>query len=248
MLASLLTKKILVETVEHEVLGTGITQLPLLRVNRGLLPYDQANLLDVLGPDDIDTSKPTISCSRGGGMPGPRLELPLEVVKAEKLCDRDLLSYYFAGVREHMAIAQFRSFYNVLEFFFDEAPKALGRSARIERDQITCVVRWAISEKQFQDCLRQLRPDYQKRITADLITSAGEPIPGLSLSQADVLGAFASWLYRIRCACIHSKLTRHAKPTVRFVPYTTDEDLVAAAVPLIQKVAIECIRKSAWAP
>ena len=233
-----------VHTDNHEHLGTGTTSLPIVKMNGNLLTHYQALMLDVIRERDIDISKPWIQLTRGGDFRRSEdFGLVVEFVKAEKLCDPDLLSYYFTGVREHMPISQFRSFYNVLEFFFEEAPRVLRESAAFEREQLSCVVRWVIDESQMHEFIRDLGNEYRQVLGADLRTSGGQIISGVNLSNTNLLDAIAGWLYSIRCACIHSKLTRRGRASARFVPYTIDEDVVAAAVPLVQKLAVGCIRK-----
>jgi hypothetical protein len=235
-----------VQADNHEHLGTGTTSLPIVKLNGNLLTHYQALMLDTIRERDIDISKTSLQVTRGGNYRRSEdFGLIVEFVKAEKLCDPDLLSYYFAGVREYMPISQFRSFYNVLEFFFEEAPRVLSESARSEREQISCVVRWIINESEMRKFICEIGDEYRQVLGADLNTSGGQIISGINLSNPDLLDAIAGWLYTIRCACVHSKLTRRGMTSTRLVPYTIDEDVIQAAVPLIQKLAVECIRKEA---
>jgi hypothetical protein len=106
---SVIGNQVEVETNDHDELGSGEFLLPLLQCSRGLLDYHQAGMLDVIDAEHIDTSKQSVEISRG--FPSKNnFELPLEVFKVEKKYDADLLSYYFAGVREHLPISKFRCF------------------------------------------------------------------------------------------------------------------------------------------
>ncbi|MGR6778342.1 hypothetical protein ACU5B6_01695 [Moritella viscosa] len=84
---------------------------------------------------------------------------------------------------------------------------------------------------------------YQEAIQRDLISSSGVKVTSLSLTSDNILKEIARWLYDIRCACMHSKKTYRGGESARFVPYSSDEDLVRLAIPVIQKMAVLCIEK-----
>src|ERR1035437_8509923 len=147
---SILAKVVRVETKGHDELGTGKFELPLVRVDDGILTYYQACMLEVIQPRRLDTRNGLVIVSRGFESEGDFVLL-LEEIRAEKYYDADLLSYYFAAVREHLPISKFRCFYNVLEYFFEVAPKELGEQAKSEREQISCVVKWVASPGSIKD-------------------------------------------------------------------------------------------------
>lgn len=239
-------KKVYVETNNHDELGTGKFILPLLESRTRLLDYYQANMFEVIDADHIDTSRQKISVSRGVKSDS-NFEIPLEVFRASKRYDADLLSYYFAGVREHLPISKFRCFYNVLEYFFEEAPRNLGETARNERKQISCVVRWVSDTGSLQNFIRGLDQEFINRIEKDLVSVNGVKIGAIRSGSPDFDEQVARWLYEIRCACVHSKKTRNGEVSMRFVPYSQDENIVELSISIIQYLAILCIEKDGQA-
>ena len=239
---SVIDKMVKVETNTHDELGTGKRLLPLLRCRSRILDYYQANMFGVIDADHIDTSKQNIVVSRGFASDN-NFEIPLEVFHAKKKYDADLLSYYFAGVREHLPISKFRCFYNVLEYFFEDAPQALGERARNERKQISCVVRWISDSDSIREFINGLGQDFVNRIEQDLVSLNGGKIGAIRIVSSDLEEKVAGWLYEIRCACVHSKKTRNGEVSMRFVPYSQDEDLVELSISLVQYLAILCIEK-----
>ena len=239
---SVIAKRVEVETKDHDELGTGRFSLPLLRCRPGLLDYHQASMLEVIDGDHIDTKKQSIKVSRGF-MSENDFELPLEVFFAQKKYDADLLSYYFAAVREHLPISRFRCFYNVLEYFFDAAPISLGEKAKSEREQLSCVVRWVSNSDIVREFIKSFGQGFVDMLERDLVSSNGVKIGAIKIASSDLAEQVSSWLYEIRCACVHSKKTRKGKTSLRLVPYSRDEELVELSIPLIQYLAISCIEK-----
>lgn len=239
---SILNKTVKVETKDHEELGTGEFMLPLVRVDEGILTYYQARMLNLLQPHRLDVKNGLAIVSRGLKSDS-NFMLPLEEIRAEKYYDADLLSYYFAAVREHLPISKFRCFYNVLEYFFEEAPKNLGEPARIEREQISCVVRWIASPGSIKKFIDAQGKSFARRIETDLIPSTGVTIKAVALSSPNLEERISEWLYAIRCAIVHSKKTRKGNAEARLVPYSEDEKLAELAIPIIQHLAILCIEK-----
>ncbi|MFZ6772889.1 hypothetical protein ACO0LB_09230 [Undibacterium sp. SXout7W] len=237
---SLLKKTVKVEIKDHEELGTGKFELPLVRVDDGILTYYQARMLEVLQPHRLDVKNGQVLISRGFKSDS-NFTLPLEEIRASKYFDADLLSYYFAAVREHLPISKFRCFYNVLEYFFDEAFKELGEVAKTEREQISCVVRWVASPGDIKKFINSLDGFYKKNIEADLVTSSRVKINAVNISQPNLEQRISDWLYAIRCAIVHSKKTRKGNIEARLVPYSEDEKIAYLAVPIIQHLAILCI-------
>ncbi len=152
-----------------------------------------------------------------------------------------MLSYYFAGVREHLPISKYRCYYNVLEHFFEEAPKALGEAAKNEREQISCVVRWVALPEKLKSFIHLQGASYKQAIEHDLSTSSGVKVKSISVSSYNLEQDISEWLYAIRCAIVHSKKTRKGNIEARLVPYSEDENIAELAVPILQYLAILCI-------
>jgi hypothetical protein len=236
-------KNVAIEVDGHEELGSGKFHLPLLRPSKGLLNYHQACMLETIAIYKLSLQSNKVLVSRGMESPD-NFHLPVETFRVEKLYDSDLLSYYFAGVREQLPISKFRCFYNVLEYLFEEAPIQLGERARNEREQISCVVRWVATDELLKNFIcNDVGAGYQEAIQRDLTSNSGVNVTSLTLSSDNFAHEVAHWLYDIRCACMHSKKTYRGTESARFVPYSDDEDLVELAIPIIQKISILCIEK-----
>lgn len=239
---NLLDKKVNVETVNHDELGTGKFELPLVQLDESILTYHQALMLEVLSTGNIQEKDGKVIISRGIKMSGD-FSLPLEKMNVNKYYDAELLSYYFAGVREHLPISKFRCFYNVLEYLFEEAPTQLGERAKNEREQISCVVRWVSANFSILNFIESKGEKYKNKVQEEMIPSSGVKINALPISPLDIERNTAKWLYDIRCAIIHSKKTIRGNVDARFVPYSNDEKLADIAIPIIQQLAILCIEK-----
>jgi hypothetical protein len=233
-------KEVEVRTEAHEYLGTGQHRLRLLSTSPGLLDYDQAMMLENIRIRDVAPEEDSVFISAEGmqGVEGFRLRL--ETVRTGRSCSSDLLAYYFAGLREAAPIAQFRCFYNVLEYFFESAPIEVGESAHTERAQLYCVVRWVANADDIRKFLDRAGRIYQAALRSQITTSSGKTIRPMGTgTEAEI----SRWVYDIRCACIHSKATRQGVAAARFVPFSNDEDAVAIAVPLLRWLAVACIEK-----
>lgn len=231
-----------IQTEAHEELGSGQFRLPLVLPGPGLLDHNQAMMLDVIGMHDVASGKDKLHVSRGGGSSG-KFDLPLESIQTTTWRNSDLLAYYFAGVRERTPIAQFRSFYNVLEFFFESAPIELGESAPTERKQISCVLRLVTDADNIIEFFNHQGSEYQSAVRSEIQTSSGQTISPMRTTPGMVVEDASRWIYEIRCACIHSKATRRGAVSARFVPFSNDENAVALAVPLLQWLAVACIER-----
>jgi len=242
-MSKILGKTVDVTVKDHEELGSGSFHMPLLKPNRGILNYHQACMLETIAKYQLNLSSQKIHVSRGMDSDN-NYYLPVETFRVEKLYDSDLLSYYFAGVREQLPISKFRCFYNVLEYLFEVAPSELGVRARTEREQISCVVELVTTEADLTSFISiSVGNGYAAEIQKDLISESGVNVTSLDLCSGGAISEVARWLYDIRCACMHSKKTYRGNVSARFVPYSNDEDLVGLAIPIIQHLAIICIEK-----
>jgi hypothetical protein len=67
-------------------------------------------------------------------------DLPLLRVAASNQYSPVMLSHYFSGLKELNPLKAFVGFYNVLEYYFEEAPRIIGTSASTELAQLKCVI------------------------------------------------------------------------------------------------------------
>jgi hypothetical protein len=231
-----------VTTKDHSSLGTGIFNLPIIKVAGILLTLEQAEMFEVIEPGKPKPNSLEYFVSRGMSSES-NFRIEQELITATSYHDEQLLAYYFSAVRDFSPVSQFKNYYNVLEYFFEEAPAKIGVVARIEKDQIEAVLRWAVSQADLSQKIRSLPADTIARITKTQTTSSGEIITGLNPSAPDIIGEYASHIYQLRNACIHSKKTRKGTPTPRIVPSSAEEEILKDEIPVLQWLAVRCIEK-----
>jgi len=230
-----------VETNGHSSLGSGIHRLPIVEFLGTPLSLQQARMLEVITPGEVGPEAESQLVSRGTSSE-INFRLPREVISVTRRYDHQLLAYFFCAVRDPSPLMQFKNLYNVLEYFFEYYPKFLGVRAETERDQLAVLVAHHTSSQEFLDVARLLGPEWRSRVGQERPTSSGEPIPRLDLQQSDPRRAYSDRLYAIRCACVHSKLTRKGRSEPRLVPSTEDEDILADETNVLRWLAIKCIR------
>ncbi len=135
------------------------------------------------------------------------------------------------------------AYYNVLEYYFEEAPALLSKNARTELEQLKCVMELLTTEADVAAKLTSIHPDIRFAIASPLLPSVGPVILGVDLAQASLRGEFARWLYEIRCAVVHSKKTRRGSPASGFEPYTAAAKSVSVGIEIVRWLAILCIEK-----
>lgn len=168
--------------------------------------------------------------------------LPVERIIATKFHNPVMLSHYFSGLHELNALKSFVGFYNVLEYYFEEAPRILGKDARTEKLQLECVVEFLVTDQEVSGFIWSLGVEENDFIKSDLPTSSGIKIN----KYDDTAGAckdLARWLYEIRCAVVHSKKTRKGLLTPTFEPYTAESQALKRVSPVIRWLAVKNIEK-----
>jgi hypothetical protein len=231
-----------VKTQDHSSLGTGTFKLPIIRVSDGLLTREQAEMFEVIEPGRPKAGSLTYPVSRG--IPSEsNFQIDQELISVTQYHDEQLLAYYFSAVRDYSPVSQFKNYYNVLEYFFEDAPVKLGVVAKFEKEQIGAVLRWAVSSGDLSMRISSMPSDVNNRISQARKTSSGEVIPGVNLTSPDIIGEYASHVYQLRNACIHSKKTRKGARMARIAPFTAEEDILKDEMPIMQWLAVQCIEK-----
>lgn len=240
---NVLKKNIFVRTKDNEALGTGEFHLPIVRTNSPLLTYYQAQMFEVVDVRDIKEKNDYYIINRG--IPSSSdFSIKQEIIETSSYYDKELLSYYFSALKDLSPLSQFRNYYNVIEFFFEEAPKILLMPAKFEYQMIEAVFKWAIEPSDMLSKLKSLPSHIYHNIVTDQKTSSGEVVKGLNVDAQDLLKEVSNRVYTIRNACMHSKKTRKGKPTPRYVPYTKEENILRHETVLLQWIAIKIIEKS----
>ncbi|WP_054893447.1 MULTISPECIES: hypothetical protein [unclassified Pseudomonas] len=203
----------------------------------GLIDYDSAMALTDLSLRQISEQAESAALGWRGDH-----SLPVERIVAKKFHNPVMLSHYFSGLHELNALKSFVGLYNVLEYYFEEAPGILGKDARSEKNQLECVVELLVTDQEVSGFIGSLGAKQIALIKADLPTSSGIKIN----KYDDMAGAgkdLARWLYEIRCAVVHSKKTRKGQLTPTFEPYTAESQALRWVVPVIRWLAVKCIEK-----
>lgn len=240
-LTALLDKKISTCISPSEWRDGYIGKLRILKAGYGLISHSQALALSDLSFRSIPALATDVPLGKPA-FPDALDRIPVERIVTTKQHTPILLSYYFSGLKELNPLKGFVGFYNVLEYYFEEAPQLLHRSANNESKQLGCVVDWLTTETQAKEFIDQLEPNAQRAIFADLPTSSGIAILGLNIT-AGFRADLARWLYEIRCAVVHSKKTRHGCPTPTYEPYSSASQGLRNVLPVIRWLAILCIEK-----
>lgn len=229
-----------VETTGHSSLNSGKYLLPIIKTASKPLTLHQAEMFGVVEPHGYQNKNVLYNVNRGIKMESD-FDIPQEIIESKYYYNPELLAYFFSALRDSSPISEFKNYYNVLEYFFEEAPFKLGINAKYEYEQIVAVLRWVTNEKDLRDKINAQPKPYLVELQKDQKTSSGESIKALNLVCADLLNDFGAYLYSIRNACIHSKKTRRGKTTSRFVPSTDEEMLLRIVNPIIQWIATKCI-------
>ncbi len=240
-MVSLLGKKVRVLVSPNENRDGYMGRLRVIKTGYGLITRGQAGHLTNLSLQSIPSTSTSIKLS-ATDVADCCKDLPLERIFSSKRYNPVMLSHYFSGLKEHNPLKSYIGFYNVLEYYFEEAPRLLGRPLSNELSQLKCVVELIATAEEVEKFLSNLSTQVYNAIFRDLPTTSGEVIPRI-VNAADLRQDLARWLYEIRCAVVHSKRTRKGLATPSFEPYSQSANVVKNTIPLIQWLAVQCIEK-----
>lgn len=216
--------------------------LRVIKPGYGLVDFRQATRLESLSFDDVEGTAMSVHLGESIS-PDALQELPVERVSATRQYNPILLGYFFGALKEDTPLRSFVGFYNVLEYYFEEAPRLISQTATTELEQLKSVVLWLASEAEVGAALDALSSTDQARVAAPLKTSSGIDIAPYDRSAASLREELARWFYAIRCAAVHSKKTRKGRATPTFQPYSLEAQALAPAIPLLRWLAVRCIEK-----
>jgi len=169
--------------------------------------------------------------------------IPVEHIYCQNLYNPLLLSYYFAGLNAKNALNGFVGFYNVAEYYFEEAPILINIKTRSEKEQLKAVISLLANHLEIDTFLKSQSSCLCADLCNDIVTSSGINISGFNINSSDFVDELARWLYEIRCAVVHSKKTRGGQITAIFEPYSVESSNISIAIPVIQWLAVSCIKK-----
>jgi hypothetical protein len=242
-MSGLLNKKVSVFVSPTEDADGYMGKLRLLKPDYGLIDYYQAQEIDNLTTKDIKPG--CVSVDIKSSTTETAIEsIPVRHIKLEKEYSPLLLSYYFSGLKEQNYLLAFVGFYNVLEFYFEEAPILLGKQAKVEVEQIKCVVELLATCEDIENFIGTLEPSLTAKLRSNIKSSSSVEISKFApASKTENINELGRWLYEIRCAIVHSKKTRKGKTTAIFEPYSSQSQNVAPALPFLKWLAALCIEK-----
>jgi len=242
-MSDLLNKKVSVFVSPTEDTDGYIGKLRLLKPDYGLIDYHQAQKIDHLTTRDIKPGCDSVNIKSDTTETAIE-SINIRRIKLEKEYSPLLLSYYFSGLKEHNHLLAFVGFYNVLEYYFEEAPVLLGKPAKIEVEQIKCVVELLATCDDIENFIAAQEPTLTAQLMSNMKTSSSVEISKFApASKSDNINEIGRWLYEIRCAIVHSKKTRKGKVTAIFEPYSSQSQNVAPALPILKWLAALCIEK-----
>ncbi|KFJ08494.1 hypothetical protein DR66_5987 [Delftia acidovorans] len=240
--ASLLEKKVLVKMLPDEHRDGYFGKLRVVKAEGSYIDFFQARALEYISVRNITSDTKHISLNKSQ-MPGAESSLPVEHIVTTRMHNPVLLSHFFSGIKELNPLKGYLSYYNVLEYYFEEAPLMLDRSARTELEQLKCTLEILVSDADVKEMLTTLTVQSKTKVFEDLPTSSGVPLKRLDDQAASIRSELARWLYDIRCAVVHSKKTRRGVAVASFEPYSTTTKNLDVAVFLVRNLAIKCIEK-----
>jgi hypothetical protein len=243
-LSQLLDKKLLVKMLPTEDRNGYFGKMRLLKCDDGLIDYYQANRFEYgFGPRDIKPDQGWVTlCSEIEGVND--FELPIETIYLDRKYNPVLLPFYFSGLKEVNPLLSFIGFYNVLEYYFEEAPILLSKKARGEREQLECVLLWLVTDRSITEFITLQSSEFNSILEDEIRTSSSVSIKGLDIkSGLNLVQKLSIWIYSIRCAVIHSKKSRNNKEVAIFKPYSEEVNNMAISLPVIKWLAIKCIQK-----
>jgi hypothetical protein len=246
-ISTLLQKKVLVQVMPSEERDGYFGKLRVVRPTALYIDVFQATALEDVDPSSLGTTRcdevPSSFRLSDSATYGCETELDVEKITATKTYSPILLSHFFSGVKETNPLKAYLAYYNVLEYYFEEAPALLSKDARNELQQLKCVIELISTEADVSARLTSIDPDIRLVIASPLLPSVGPAISGVDLVQPSLRGEFARWLYEIRCAVVHSKKTRRGVPASSFEPYTEAAKSVSVGIEIVRWLAILCIEK-----
>lgn len=240
----LVNKKILIKVLPTSERDGYFGKIRMIECDEGLLDYHQAHTLDSsFDPRDIVPNQEDIILKAQYDN-GNDVYLPVETVHLDKLLNPILLSYYFSGLKEVNPLLSFIGFYNVLEYYFEEAPFLLGKKAKFERDQLECVVSWLVSHKMIYSFINEKGKSFKAKVKEDIKTSSSVKISGFNVDKSkNLVKDLSAWLYLIRCSVVHSKKSRKGKVVSIFEPYSDESQNIMPSIPIVKWLSIACIHK-----
>ncbi|HTW78850.1 MAG TPA: hypothetical protein VME23_04800 [Terracidiphilus sp.] len=245
-ISKLLQTKVNVKVMPSEERDGYFGKLKVVVPQERYIDFFQAIALEDIDPTPFGGSLskvPTAISLQDSNTYGCETELTVETITATRMYAPILLSHFFSGVKETNPLKAYLAYYNVLEYYFEEALQLLSKPARTELEQLKCVLELLTSEVDIAAKLASIEPAERSAIAAPLNPSVGPAILGVDLSQTSLRDDLARWLYEIRCAVVRSKKTRRGAPASSFEPYSLAVNNMKTGITIVRWLAILCMEK-----
>lgn len=151
----LLEKKVMVLVSPSEERNGYMGKLRVIKTGYGLISRAQAEQLSYISLRSVLPSKTSLPL-KPSHLSQTCEFLPVHHFYTSKLHTPILLSHYFSGLKELSPLKTFVGFYNVLEYYFEEAPRFIGRAGSSELSQLKCVIELIITARAAEDFLSNL--------------------------------------------------------------------------------------------
>jgi hypothetical protein len=242
-MSDLVQKKILIQVMPTSERDGYLGKKRLIECDEGLLDYHQAQRIDYkFSPRDVTPDKKEVVLKSQHENIFD-VYIPVESIYLDKEFDPTLLSYYFSGLKDLNPLISFVGFYNVLEYYFEEAPRIIGKQAKSEKEQLECVINWLATGIEITKHFKDKGIDYVSQVKGTIKTSTTIDIKGFDIGSGSIAKSLAAWVYAIRCAIVHSKKSRRGSITAIFKPYSDEADNILHVIPVVRWLAVLCIEK-----
>lgn len=236
----LLNKKVMLQMLPTDERDGYFGKKRIFNIDESLIDLYQAKKLERISYIDGTQDEFTLNNSFN---PEYNISLPIIKIHCENLYNPLLLSYYFSGFNDKNPLNSFLGYYNVLEYYFEEAPLILGLTANYEKKQLESVITLLVDHTIIKNYLQNQSNEFISKINQDIITSSTINISALDINSNNLIEALSEFLYSIRCATVHSKKTRRGQPTAIIEPYSIKANSIKIVLPIIHWLSILCIKK-----
>lgn len=237
---ALLEKKVMLFMEPNDYRDGYMGKKRIFKCEEGLLDLYQAERLDNIRRIKKEDTEFTLNSSFA---PEYDVYVPVERIECKEMYNPLLLSYYFSGLNAKNTLSAFLGFYNVLEYYFEEAPVITAMKAKTEREQLKSVVTLLTNHSAINGLLKSQLSNLQSDLVKDISTSSTIKIDAFNVTSSDLITELSRWLYEIRCAIVHSKKTRRGQTTAIFEPYSEESENISIVLPIIKWLSILCIKK-----
>lgn len=131
-------------------------ELQLIRPRHQLYTFEDLRQLDRICSPDRQEQSITGNKLHIASENGVQLEIPFVRVKCDHIYNPHLLAFYFAGLREDVPMDTFKQWFNIIEYFFEDA-SLLALRAQCPPELASTLIRWSDITKQREQIAKALK-------------------------------------------------------------------------------------------